>query len=434
MKLDLREHVKNKNYINENEPVVIALSGGVDSMVLFNIMHSFHSNIIIAHVNHNKRDASFNEYEELKEMAKHKNVLFEGITLDDLNGNFQEEARNKRFEFFLNIAKKHHASKVLLAHHADDQIETILMRLTRGSSFTGYAGIKETRVIDGISILRPLLDIDKSHILNYAKEHNVSYFEDSTNIEDDYTRNRFRHYVVPELRKENATLTQKTAQYSDYLSMADEFILDQRDVFLQSHFNGEAVSLEDFRVLHTILQIKVLKYIINLKSHDSVEVSYQQYHDMISLLLSETPNLSYDLKSGFTLIKVYKQFYIGKDIENTHVNLEISDVGEYIISHKEKYLFSNKKLNIKYSDYFELCYNETVFPLYLRNRKDGDKMSLAVGTKKVKDILIDQKIPLLERDRLVLLSNKESVLWIPHIKKSKQDKKTSKKLYIYEVI
>ncbi len=433
MKVDLREFVNAKNYIDDNEPVVIALSGGVDSMVLFDILYSLDANIIIAHVNHNRREASFNEYEELKTIATHKNVPFEGITLHELDGNFQESSRKKRFEFFVSVAKKHNAKKVFLAHHADDQLETILMRIARGSSFSGYAGIKELRTVDDVLFIRPLLEIDKSQIISYAKDNNVSYFEDSSNLEDDYTRNRFRHHVVPALRLENGSLTQKVLQYSDYLAMADEFIIQERDAFLEIFYNDGSIELEEFNTLHKILKIKILKYLINKESRDSVEVSYQQYNDMIDLLLSDTPNVSYDLKSGFTLIKVYKQFYIGKDIVNKRVSLEINDFGLYSIPNKGNYIFTDKKSNIEHSDYFELCYNDSVFPLYLRTRQDGDKMSLSVGTKKVKDILIDQKVPKFDRDNLILVSDTEKVLWIPSIKKSHQDRNTNKKLYIYEV-
>jgi len=434
MKVDLKTFVKKKKYIDRNEPVVIALSGGVDSMVLFNILYSLHYNIIIAHVNHNKRFASFDEYEELKEMALHKNVPFEGITLDELEGNFQEESRNRRFEFFVEVAKKHNATKVFLAHHADDQLETILMRITRGSSFSGYAGIKETREWSGILFIRPLIEVDKSQIIEYAKQENISYFEDVSNAKDDYTRNRYRHYVIPALKEENETVTQKILQYSDYLSMADEFILQQRDAFLEVHFDNKFIDLDAFNRQHKILKIKILKFLINKISINTVEVSYQQYQDMIELLMNETPNCSYDLKAGFLLIKVYNQFYIGKDIAISHVNLEINALGEYIVSHKGKYIFSDKKIVIKHTNYFELCYNDTVFPLYLRNRRDGDKMNLAVGTKKVKDILIDQKIPMFDRDNLILLANQERVLWIPSIKRSHQDKTKLKKIYVYEVM
>jgi len=434
MKVDLTKFIEEKNYTNKNEPIVVALSGGVDSMVLFNILYSINKNIIIAHVNHNKREASILEYEELEQMAIHKNVTFEGIKLDDLDGNFQKESRTKRYEFFISIAQKHKSKKVFLAHHADDQIETVLMRIARGSSFTGYAGIKEVRSIEDVTFYRPFLDIDKDQIVEFAKENNISYFEDSSNQQDDYTRNRFRHHIVPWLRNENQNLTQKILQYSSYLSMADEFIIQERDNFILNHVTEGMVDLETFNSTHNILKIKILKYLINQKSTDSIEVTYQQYKDMIELLLNDTPNVSYALKANFALFKVYNQFYIGKDIDNKFINLEIKRLGEYSIPNNKKFIFSDKKVDIKHTDYFELCYNDTVFPLFLRNRLDGDKMKLAVGTKKVKDIFIDQKVPKYDRDSLILLANQENVLWIPTLKKSHQEQNKSKKLYIYEVI
>jgi tRNA(Ile)-lysidine synthetase-like protein len=155
---------------------------------------------------------------------------------------------------------------------------------------------------------------------------------------------------------------------------------------------------------------------------------------MIDLLMNDTPNVNYYLKDNYMMVKVYNQFYIGENIQNDRVTLVINDFGEYIISDSKKYIFSKIKLNITCTDYFELCYNKTVFPLYLRSRQDGDKMSLKVGTKKVKDILIDQKVEKLIRDDLILLADNDKVLWIPNIKKSIQNCLCNEKIYIYEVI
>ena len=114
-------------------------------------------------------------------------------------------------------------------------------------------------------------------------------------------------------------------------------------------------------------------------------------------------------------------------------NIEINDFGEYFVSDNDSYIFSEKKLKQYNTNYFELCYNGMVFPLYLRNRSNGDKMILKVGTKKVKDILIDKKIPLSKRDKLFMIADENSVFWIPGIKKSHQDRTCTKKIYIYEV-
>lgn len=423
------------NYLNNNQkkPYILALSGGIDSMVLFHILYALEISIVVAHVNHNKREDSFNEYKEIERICENKNVPFEGLTLDTLQGNFHDEARQKRLDFFIDCSHKYDAQGVLLAHHSDDQLETILMRITRGSSFTGYAGIKRERLFKDILFIRPLLGVSKEDIIQYAREHNVSYFEDSSNFKDDYTRNRFRHHIIPQLKQENPNIIEKVSQYNNYMSLADDFIKKQRDIFLQKYMINEQVDLNAFNQLDDILKIKVLKYMINEKSDNTVEVTYSQYQDLLELLNNSNPNVMYNLKGDFILLKVYNQFYIGEDIVNSPVFLEINEFDEYIISNSKKFIFSDKKLNISYTDYFEVCYNETVFPLYLRTRQDGDKMSLNIGTKKVKSILIDQKIPKRIRDNLILLSDNDKVLWIPTIKKCKFQDNMKQKIFVYEV-
>ena len=128
----------------------------------------------------------------MKKFALRKGVPFEGLTLSGhLEGNFHHEARVKRYDFFRAIASKYDATKIAIAHHLDDQVETILMRIVRGTGFHGYGGMKEIRQDRNISIIRPFLEVRKSDILAYAKERNLSYFVDESNQEDFYTRNRF---------------------------------------------------------------------------------------------------------------------------------------------------------------------------------------------------------------------------------------------------
>lgn len=436
MKNDLLEYIEHKKIFSTNETIVLALSGGVDSMVLFHILNNvnLNLNIVVAHVNHNKRSESINEYDEIKLMANNKRIPFEGLVLNKtLNGNFHDESRKKRFEFFYQIAKKHGASKIVLAHHNDDQLETVLMRIVRGSSFGGYAGIKEITDYKDLQVVRPLLEITKSEILVYASKNSISYFEDKSNNDPIYTRNRFRNEIIPLIKAENKNIRKQTSQFTSYIDMADTFINKQSDKFVKEYFVKGEVDLTAFNKLDDILKIKVLKFTINSKSFDTVEVSFAQYSDMIALLLNDNPNVTYNLSQGFVLVKVYQRFFIEKDTKKQSTSLEINEVGEYIISKDLKYIFSEEELGIIHTGRFELCYNSIVFPLYLRNRKNGDKMSLQVGTKKVKDILIDKKIPSIERENLILVASRDKVLWIPNIKKSLQDNSCMKKIYIYEV-
>ena len=428
------KHIMENNIIIENEPIIVALSGGVDSMVLFDIIYNLNQNVIIAHVNHKKRVESDTEYEYIRKMAKKFRIPFEGYEMTDKKANnFHHDARLQRYEFFRAVAQKYKSTKIAVAHHLDDQVETVLMRIVRGTSFKGYSGIKEIRVDRNLSIIRPLMNFDKADILKYADENNVKYFEDYSNSEDTYTRNRFRNNIIPLLKRENPNLSSKIIQLAEYIDSADELVEEKKQEFMKAYSMYNNVSLVDFNNLNKVVKIKVIEHLVNTATQNTVEVSYEQYKSIIDICLSDTPNQAISLSNEYNFIKEYEVIYVSK-LENIEpTNIKVEKCGEYFVSDNKSYIFSNNKLVHNYSNYFEVCYNKLVFPIYIRQRQNGDKMSLKVGTKKVKDILIDQKIPKSIRNRLLLIANDHNVLWIPGIKKSLQDINLQKKLYIYEV-
>ncbi|WP_038468136.1 tRNA lysidine(34) synthetase TilS [Candidatus Izimaplasma bacterium HR1] len=433
MKTNIVEHVKDKKLFTETEPIVVALSGGIDSMVLFDIIHQLNNNVIIAHVNHNKRSESIVEYKYIETMANEINIPFEGYSIEETTDNFHHESRLKRYEFFRAIAQKYHSTKIVVAHHLDDQVETVLMRIVRGTSFSGYSGIKEIRYDRNVSIIRPLMEITKEDIVEYSKENNIKFFEDSSNSEDIYTRNRFRHNIIPLLKEENPNLNKKIIQLAEYIDSANEVLEEKTKEFLKAYSMYSNVSLVDFNNLNKVLKIKVIQHMVNNTTNNTVEVSYEQYNAIIDICLSSTPNQTYSLPNTYLFVKEYDVIYIKKEVPIIPISIEVTKEGEYFVDDNKSYIFSNNKITHNYRNYFELCYNELVFPLHIRQRKNGDKMSLKIGSKKVKDILIDKKIPKSERDRLLVLTNDDVVLWIPGVKKSHQDQQNPKKLYIYEV-
>lgn len=434
MKFDLVKAIEEKELFSKQEKLIVTLSGGVDSMVLFDVVYKLNKNIIVAHVNHKAREISDQEFDTLKAFAKSKKVVFEGyVASRNESENFHQDSRNQRYNFFRAIAQKHQAKKILVAHHQDDQVETILMRLIRGTSFTGYAGIPGERKDRNISIIRPFMDIKKSTLVEYAKENEVPFYEDESNQEDYYTRNRFRNKIIPLLKEENPKLNERVAQFADYINSADSVLTKLRDQFLQEYCFYNTVSLEAFKKLDRAIMIKVIKHLVNTTTMDSVEVSYDQYNAIINMCFNDTPNNTYALGKGFEFVKEYESVYVQKEVEVEKINITVEKEGEYFVSDNKSYVFSTKKLEHNSTNYFELCYNDKVFPLYIRQRQNGDKMSLKVGTKKVKNIMIDQKVPLTKRDKILLIANDDFVLWIPGIKKSVQDQTLEQKLYVYEV-
>lgn len=430
----LVRHVDSRALFHPNEPVIVALSGGIDSMVLFDVLRHLNNHLIIAHVNHNKREESTAEFEFLKQFAKRHKVPFEGLTLDqDHPGNFQHEARLRRYDFFRAVAAKHKARKIAVAHHLDDQVETVLMRIVRGTSFSGYTGIKEIRMDRNVSIVRPLMQVKKDDILAYAKRHKIHHFEDASNQEDLYTRNRFRHTILPMLREENPNLDQKIIQLAEYIDSADELIEVHKRQFLADFSFYNNVSLNDFNALNQIVKIKVIQHLVNNATDDTVEVSYEQYKQIIEMCLSDPPNQRYSLGDDYDLVKEYDVLYVARLEPIVPIDITVTEVGEYFVSDSRSFVFTHDKMIQNVSNYIELWYNDDVFPLFIRQRKNGDRMALSIGTKKVKDILIDQKIPRSVRDRLLVVADEESVLWIPGVKHGDIPRTGSNILYIYEV-
>ena len=192
--------------IKEHDKIVIACSGGPDSMVLLSLLCNLRKekdfNIICAHVNHNKREESESEALMVEDFCKKNKVTFEMTKFEENEkGNFEAIARKKRYEYFEKVMKKYKIKKLFTAHHGDDLAETILMRITRGSTLRGYSGFTKYNNSEWYELYRPLIFVTKQEIVEYADENKIPYAIDKSNKDQKYTRNRFRYQILPELKK-----------------------------------------------------------------------------------------------------------------------------------------------------------------------------------------------------------------------------------------
>ena len=181
----------NKYKIPDKENIVVGVSAGPDSMALLNyLIKNSNYNIICAHVNHNVRRASKKEEKYLQDFCNKRNITFEVVHLNNYTeNNFEAEARKKRYNFYEKILNKYNSKYLFLAHHGDDLIETVLMKITRGSNIEGYAGIKEISFYKNkFYIIRPFLLYDKMAIINYLNTENIKYYIDKSNKNLKYTR------------------------------------------------------------------------------------------------------------------------------------------------------------------------------------------------------------------------------------------------------
>ena len=207
-------NIENNFLFHKNDIIVIGCSAGPDSMalvdMLLKIRDKYSLSLIIAHVNHNVREQSIIEANYMKKYCEDNNLVFETMTILEYgDDNFENEARNIRYNFFENVVLKYGANYLMTAHHGDDLIETIMMRMVRGSNLRGYSGFKKIVDMDNYKIVRPLISYTKKELEEYNDLNGVKYFIDATNSSDKYTRNRYRKYLLPFLKSEDINVHHK---------------------------------------------------------------------------------------------------------------------------------------------------------------------------------------------------------------------------------
>jgi len=416
-----------ENLLKPTDTCILALSGGPDSMCLLDLLQKSEKKIkiICAHVNHHTREANEKEYEFIKNYLDNQNITLEYYEIKDYQqGHFNEnEARIKRYNFFKQLVKKYHADYLLTAHHGDDLVETILMRLIRGSSLTGYSGIKKESIWDEVKIIRPLISASKKDILEYVKANDIPYVVDETNNSDDYLRNRLRHHILPLLEKEEKNYYKKFLQYSETLQVAnrclDKIILEKLKAIEldgkvdRSKFLNEELDFQDliFR-----------EYVKKCYGENLNKINDKHIKNCLQVIRSPGFNeKQLSLPDKKTLFINRNIFFIDSEIEKQHYCIKCSD----------KTILPSGDIVQKISKYetksnYEIHLNskEIALPLYLTTRKSGMKMAVKNlnGHQKVSDILINKKIPKMYRDKVpILIDNNGTVLWILGVSKSKYD-------------
>lgn len=435
---EVYEFIGKKLKLTEIDTVVIGVSGGPDSMALLYIMNQFKEKIgfkiICAHVNHNKRPESEKEQKCLEKYCKENNIIFEYIKINNWgDDNFHNEARTVRYNFFDEIINIYSARYLMTAHHGDDLIETILMRIVRGSTLKGYSGF--SRIVDkgNYTLVRPLITVTKAEIEDFDIKNNIWYAIDSSNNEDHYTRNRYRHKVLPFLKKEDPNVHKKFLKYSKTLLENNEFIENEASKYFNKVFHNGNLNIDKFVQLDKVIQNKIIYNILERIYGDDLFIICDAHVDLIfNLISSNKSNSIVHLPNNLVVIKSYNDLVFTYDEEQTDkYEIEVINIVN----------LPNGKIIEKTTDTNEISNNiirlnskEIALPLYVRNKRNGDKMTIKgmTGTKKISDIFIDDKIKTSERNAWpVVLDSEENIVWLPGLKKSKFDKKISQE---YDII
>lgn len=413
---------------NISDSVIVACSGGPDSMALLSLVVKLKSEtgikVIVAHINHNVRRESESEKDFVFDYCLKNDLIFEYMKIDNYDGyNFENEARDKRYGFFDELAGKYDCKYVLTAHHGDDLIETILMRIVRGSSLKGYSGFSRISEREGYSILRPLIHVTKDDILKYDDSNGIKYVIDKTNFLDVHTRNRYRKHVLPVLKNEDVNVHDKFYKFSSVLSQYDSFInkyIDGLDGVLVDGVLNISKLLEQDRIIVFRIINRMFEYYYGDKlfciNDKHVELVY-------NLICSSKPNSCVYLPLGFKGVRSYNELkFVENDVVGCY-DLEFNDFVN-LPNGKNIELVKNTSLNSNYV--IRLNSADILLPLRVRTRLDGDRMFVKnmEGSKKIKDIFIDCKVPLHDRDLWpIVLDSAGNIVWLPGLKKSKFDKK-----------
>lgn len=390
--------------LNKKKPIIVAVSGGLDSMVLLKFLQNQEYEPIVVHFNHNTRETNQRDEDLIIEYCETNNLKYHIYNILIEGGNFQSKARKKRYHYLIETAKQYNTNYIATAHHLDDLAETVLMKITRGSNLYGYAGINPYFTLEGYIYLKPLLYLSKSDLNNYKNKYEIPYFTDESNYSNNYLRNRYRNTIIPIMKQENDQFLSKILSYHNQVSDAYNYI----SKVAKSNIINKSFDVSTFINQDIAVQNEMINQLFVM---NNIESNYQLITKIREMLLNNNSNNSYDLKGGFEFIKTYNNVFIKAKIENKNFNIKLTNTINHLPNvGKITFLDSSAK---RPNNTVKLWYNILSLPLVARRRQPGDKLTFLFGTKKLKNHLIDLKIPPHKREELWLLTDSDNnIIWI----------------------
>ena len=411
---------------NKEDKIAIALSGGVDSIVLFHLLvteyKDSYKQLVVFHINHGLRKESHEEAEFVERFVKDFDVKFykEELNMSGLerDSHTSEEmlARELRYQAFNKMSKLEGVTKLLTAHHKNDQVENILMRLLTGRSIDHSLAICEEIEMAGLTIYRPLLNSLKAELEEYAKEKNLHYYVDATNFDTDYTRNNIRHNIVPLLNDINSGSFDNLINFANYYQNINnnlkKAILSNKDNYIFSRDEDKISLVKDkFLEFNEEEMYFLLKDLIT-DELGVFDIKQKAIFDVVSSLKKNSGNKSYDLKNNLKIISQYETLYIHK-IEKKCYNDKIEIIIDKICENSVYEFYQNKFIISTDAKDSEIGFNKSELPLLVTIKKEGDRVRRGEINKKLSRIFIDEKVPKELRDTLpVIRNNKGEVLGV----------------------
>ncbi len=430
----VRKSILKYRMIEPGEKAVVAVSGGADSVCLLDIMarlsKNLNINLIVAHYDHGLRKSE-DEFETqfVYRIAASLGLPFETEKASGLHcgmPSLEERAREARYEFLERVRIKSDARKIALGHTMNDQAETVLMRLLRGSGPSGLSGIPPVR---GKNIIRPLIDVKREEIIKYLDSRCLDFVSDSSNINKKYMRNSIRLELMPLMLKHQPQLIENLSRLSNILR-DENSILDawaeewaDKNVLFESA-KDISIGLEDFNSLLTPLKYRVIRHILKRLLKNLRRVDYRHLVYVTHLAESNRSQSSIDMPNGISVKKSYDRliFQLSNEARSFEYcysleragKVHIEETGQ-TISAEEIEWDSGKELFEDIGESTALLDAEKLnYPLIIRNIRPGDRfVPLGMtGTKKIKDFFIDLKLPSEKRHDIPIITSDKNIIWI----------------------
>lgn len=429
----IKKTIERYSMLSTDTPLAVAFSGGADSVALLEYMNRHFKHVSAIHINHMIRETAKRDEDFCREFCRIRNIPFFCVHCNvpeetKKSGEGLEEcARRLRYSAIEDLVLKEGIEKVATAHHANDNAETVIFNLVRGSGTSGACGIPPVRGI----YVRPLITISKDEILKYCKENFLEFVTDETNFDTDYTRNYIRHEIYPHLCRINPSVTDALTRFCDTQRTERDYILSEAKKIRKNEKRNVLAEKHD-ALLSAYIRILAKQY--------GAEPNYKVTSEIIKCIRKNNDYLRINVGGGVSAVCDRDTFYFEKSenkTENKNFVLQygkndLDDFGcEIYISYDEKEI--DKLINIyKLSIYTLLNFDKIIGILSVRKRCDGDSYRFGGMTRKLKKLFNSRGFTVRQRNSLPIICDDNGILWIPGFPEREGTKSLTenKKLFI----
>lgn len=409
------------NQIDRSLTYLVAASGGPDSMALLNMLINQRINIMVAHVNYKKRMESDEEQQMVKNFcSQHQIPFFVTQHNQKEKGNFQNQARIFRYQFFKNLCETHHLSGLFVGHHLDDLLETYYFQKERNSVVDCY-GIQSQVQLFGINVLRPLLSFTKKELIEYCNQNQVPYRIDQTNSLKIYKRNKIRLEIIDSMSiEEKLKVLLEINLLNEEKKKTNEQICKLYATICQNNH----LQVSKFKQINPEVQKEI--FINYLKTNKMIEVmhlSKRRIEDLLQKINCSKPNLVMELSPSVSLIKSYDFVYLSNVLNECSYSYQIQTFENMVTTYFKTSQTGNTNQGVKVE--------REDFPLTIRTIQPKDVIQIKNGKKDIRRIFIDMKIPLsLRKTWPILVNCQGKVLLISELTKDYERKSLQSNFFV----